>query len=81
MGEQADYLIDDMFDNYWDNQEYDPDYLDHIVFIKQPIKCKFCGVANYHWAQDENNKWRLHTPTGKLHTCNKYQPKEVMSQK
>ena len=52
----------------------DPDEIEHIVFSRT-ITCKYCGRDGYHWDQDENDKWRLYTRTGRLHSCSKWSPK------
>jgi hypothetical protein len=80
MGEMADLALEQVIDEMFidqDDYEPDPDECVHIV-RSRTIKCKFCGRDGYYWGQDENGKWRLCTKTGRLHTCSKWKPKEVM---
>ena len=81
MGDMADMVIEDIIDDMVNENDWDYDYTDHIVFVHTPIKCRFCGRSTYHWAQLEDGSWRLHTPTGRLHKCSKWSPtKEVNPQ-
>jgi len=35
---------------------------------EQDIQCKYCKNYGFHWELTDRG-WRLHTETGKLHTC------------
>lgn len=72
MGEMADYALDTIIDNMIsDDEDFDPDEIGHIVFIRG-VQCKYCGRWPYYWKQTKDGKWRLRTRTGKIHKCAKY---------
>jgi hypothetical protein len=52
----------------------DPDYLEHIVFIRD-VKCKYCKRRGFHWEQDSSG-WRLKTKSGLIHKCKAHKEKE-----
>ena len=60
MGEQADYIIDRLFDP--------DDYNDE----EPTVACKYCGRAGFSWDEDDDGRYRLTTPTGKPHFCKAY---------
>jgi len=60
MGEQADYLLDSIFEaTYGDN----PDGC-----ITPPLTCFKCGAANISWRK-RRQKWALVGAGGELHVC------------
>jgi hypothetical protein len=61
MGEQADYLIDDMM-----LSEMEEDY------AVAGVQCKYCKRGPFWWQQDHLGIWRLYTEKLHLHKCNKY---------
>ena len=67
MGEMADYILDQMFDE--DDGWYEPDLEDEYAYHN--IRCKYCHKAGFYWIET-NSGWRLHTKTGKIHECAKH---------
>ena len=63
MGEQADYIIDQI----WNEEE---DY-DGSLQVKV---CKYCNRFGFYWGKTDRG-WRLHTATGKIHECTAYEKK------
>lgn len=63
MGEQADYLIDQMMDHPEDEYDYEPD----APAFKT---CRCCGVDDLCWGQ-VGAKWRLFDQRGQIHVCSK----------
>lgn len=59
MGDMADMILDQMWDDPFGDDEPDPPAF---------ITCKYCKVDGFEW-RTINGKWRLHTPDGKLHQC------------
>jgi hypothetical protein len=65
MGDMADYHIDSMFDDDW--QEYE-------AF---GITCKYCGHGPLWWAQhSDGDPWRLYDENGRVHKCKEYRKGE-----
>ena len=58
MGEMADYYLEQ---DIGDEAFYEP--------APQNIMCRYCKKWNFHWALTKELKWRLHTPSGKVHVC------------
>ena len=64
MGDMADFINDSM----WEDDDSNP----------LSAECKFCGRKDLEWnlsVVDEKpglGKWRLYTPSGKIHSCKKY---------
>ena len=77
MGEMADMAIESIMDAWEDGAYGDDDYRDHggggdPFFGRAPrtdIECKYCHKRVFHWARISDGSWRLHTPSGKVHTC------------
>lgn len=64
MGEQADYLIDQMMDDGlypdWDDEPDSPAFK----------TCRCCNVSDLCWGQ-VGAKWRLFDQRGQIHVCSK----------
>jgi len=59
MGDMADHLNEsaEMVEDYfWTPRQ-------------QNLMCKYCHNWGFHWSLTPEGKWRLHTPSGRLHTC------------
>jgi len=64
----------DIFDDYWDNDSWlDLDDLENMGFssILGYATCKRCRCTTLHWGKI-NDKWKLLTKTGKVHSCGKF---------
>lgn len=62
MGDMADMLIEQGFNNYLDGIEEG-----------EPFRraCKFCDERDLHW-ECTNDKWRLFNDLGQVHDCPEY---------
>lgn len=61
-------IIEDLIDN-WDLDDDRPEY----------ATCRYCGVDNLTWYQLPDGRWRLLTPSGRVHCCKPYQATRVAS--
>lgn len=61
MGDMADHLMD-MIGDDWDSHKP----------RQHDIQCRYCKNWGFHWAQTSDNKWRLHTSSGRIHTCSSH---------
>jgi hypothetical protein len=43
---------------------------------EQEAECRYCHRRGFEWHQFEG-KWRLVTPSGKIHKCKKYQRRVI----
>ena len=63
MGDQADYLIDQMMDDPYEMEREDGD--GPAMCLKT---CRCCGVSGLHW-EGSGSKWRLYDMERKIHVC------------
>ena len=66
MGDMADFINDDG----WDDRDGDH-YQSNFKVI-----CDYCKQHNLHWVRVDSSRWRLATPTGKIHSCKAYLEKQ-----
>ena len=65
MGEQADYILDSMIDDWGSPYDYGR-------MPRRPIQCvtcDHCGAEDLRWGNVKGGAWRLHTTDGELHVC------------
>jgi len=71
MGEMADMLLDQMWD---EDEDCDPEHHGGGKHPNPRLKvCKFCGMEGLDWGKDKSGKWRLFEDHI-LHVC-KYKNK------
>jgi hypothetical protein len=85
MGEIADMLLDQSLMELLDENDgpYDDEFepepgwgAEHLCTI-QIVRCKYCGRSGFHWEKIENHDWRLHSKTGRVHTCTAYNERDL----
>lgn len=66
MGEEADFIIDQMMDRWDSHLGYCGRQQRRAALIKT---CDHCGESNLRWGNVKGGAWRLHTTDGELHVC------------
>jgi len=76
MGDEADYTLDQMFDDF--NDEFDDEDSSSGEYIHHPT-CRGCKSRNVDWKENNGQWYLVNHGTGKPHKCGKYElPIEIL---
>jgi len=65
MGEMADLTLDQFYDPWQGDDEWEP------MPTKRSVRCKYCHCVGLQWKHTDKG-WRLIDDNGILHTCKEY---------